>query len=47
MITSVTDKTKLFAALNVLDCTVFAQNMQRRRSEKFIRLLNRIEREVP
>ncbi len=39
--------TKLFAALNVLDGTVIAQNMQRHRHQEFIRFLNRIEREVP
>src|ERR687897_39196 len=39
--------TTLFAALNVLDGTVIAQNMQRHRHQEFIRFLNRIEREVP
>ena len=39
--------TTLFAALNVLDGTVIAQNMQRHRHQECIRFLNRIEREVP
>ena len=39
--------TTLFAALNVLDGTVIAQNMQRHRHQEFIRFLNRIERTVP
>jgi len=39
--------TTLFAALNVLDGTIIAQNMQRHRHQEFIRFLNRIEREVP
>ena len=39
--------TTLSAALNVLDGTVIAQNMQRHRHQEFIRFLNRIEREVP
>jgi len=39
--------TTLFAALNVLDGTVIAQNMQRHRHQEFIRFLNRIKREVP
>ncbi|MEJ6677200.1 IS630 family transposase [Parasphingorhabdus sp.] len=39
--------TTLFAALNVLDGTVIAQNMQRHRHQEFIRFLNRIEREIP
>ncbi len=39
--------TTLFAALNVLDGTVIAQNMQRHRHQEFIRFLNRIERSVP
>lgn len=39
--------TTLFAALNVLDGTVIAQNMQRHRHQEFIRFLNRIERFVP
>jgi transposase len=38
--------TTLFAALNVLDGTVIAQNMQRHRHQEFIRFLNRIERET-
>lgn len=38
--------TTLFAALNVLDGTAIAQNMQRHRHQEFIRFLNRIEREV-
>ena len=37
----------LFAALNVLDAAVIAQNMQSHRHHEFIRFLNRIEREVP
>ena len=40
-------KTTLFAALNVLDGTVIAQNMQHHRHQEFIRFLNRIEREGP
>jgi len=39
--------TTLFAALNVLDGTVIAQNMQRHRHQEFIRFLNQIERQVP
>ncbi len=39
--------TTLFAALNVLDGSVIAQNMQRHRHQEFIRFLNRIEHEVP
>ena len=38
--------TTLFAALNVLDAKVIAQNMQLHRHQAFIRFLNRIEREV-
>ena len=38
--------TTLFAALNVLDGTVIAQNMHRHRHQGFIRFLNRIELEV-
>ena len=47
MITNGMARTTLFAALNVLDGTVIAQNMQRHRHQEFIRFLNRIEREVP
>lgn len=36
--------TTLFAALNVLDGTAIAQNMQRHRHQEFIRFLNRTER---
>jgi transposase len=39
--------TTLFAALNVLDGTVFGRNMQRHRHQEFIRFLNAIEAEVP
>lgn len=39
--------TTLFAALNVLDGTVIAKNMQRHRHQEFIRFLNEIERNVP
>lgn len=39
--------TTLFAALNVLDGTVIAQNMQRHRHQEFIRFLNRLAREMP
>jgi transposase len=39
--------TTLFAALNVLDGTVIAQNMQRHRHQEFIRFLNAVERQVP
>ena len=39
--------TTLFAALNVLDGTVFGQNMQRHRHQELIRFLNKIERDVP
>jgi transposase len=39
--------TTLFAALNVLDGSVIARNMQRHRHQEFIRFLNVIEREVP
>ena len=39
--------TTLFAALNVLDGTVFGRCMQRHRHQEFIRFLNAIEREVP
>ena len=39
--------TTLFAALNVLDGTVFGRCMQRHRQHEFIRFLNAIEREVP
>jgi len=39
--------TTLFAALNVLDGTVIAKNMQRHRHQEFIRFLREIERQVP
>jgi transposase len=39
--------TTLFAALNVLDGTVFGQNMQRHRHQEFIRFLNALERDIP
>ena len=39
--------TTLFAALNVLDGTVFGRNMQRHRHQEFIRFLNALERGVP
>ena len=39
--------TTLFAALNVLDGTVFGRCMQRHRHQEFIRFLNAIEAEVP
>jgi transposase len=39
--------TTLFAALNVLDGTVFGRNMQRHRHQEFIRFLNAIEAQVP
>ena len=39
--------TTLFAALNVLDGTVFGRCMQRHRHQEFLRFLNAIEREVP
>jgi len=39
--------TTLFAALNVLDGSVIARNMQRHRHQEFIRFLNAVEREVP
>ena len=39
--------TTLFAALNVLDGTVFGRCMQRHRHQGFIRFLNAIEREIP
>ena len=39
--------TTLFAALNVLDGTIIARNMQRHRHQEFIRFLNAIEAEVP
>jgi len=39
--------TTLFAALNVLDGTVFGRNMQRHRHQEFIRFLNALEREIP
>ena len=39
--------TTLFAALNVLNGTVIAKNMQRHRHQEFIRFLNEIERNVP
>ena len=39
--------TTLFAALNVLDGSVIGQCMQRHRHQEFLRLLNRLERDVP
>ena len=39
--------TTLFAALNVLEGTVFGKNMQRHRHQEFIRFLNALEREIP
>ena len=39
--------TTLFAALNVLEGTVFGKNMQRYRHQEFIRFLNALEREIP
>jgi len=39
--------TTLFAALNVLDGTVIAQNMQRHRHQELIRFLNALERDIP
>src|SRR6476659_4589329 len=38
--------TTLFAALNVLDGSVFVQCMQRHRHQEFLRFLNRLEREI-
>jgi transposase len=39
--------TTLFAALNVLDGTMFGQNRQRHRHQEFIRFLNALERDIP
>lgn len=39
--------TTLFSALNVIDGTIIGHKMQRHRQQEFIRLLHRIEREVP
>ena len=39
--------TTLFAALNVLDGTVFGRCMQRHRHQEFLRFLNAIERAIP
>jgi transposase len=39
--------TTLFAALNVLDGTVFGRCMQRHRHQEFLRFLSAIERQVP
>jgi transposase len=39
--------TTLFAALNVLDGTVFGRCMQRHRHQEFLRFLNALEREIP
>jgi transposase len=39
--------TTLYAALNVLDGTVFGRCMQRHRHQEFLRFLNTIERSVP
>ena len=37
----------LFAALNVLDGTVFGRCMQRHRHQEFLRFLNAVERDIP
>jgi transposase len=39
--------TTLFAALDVLEGTVFGRNMARHRHQEFIRFLNALEREIP
>src|SRR4051812_3425955 len=39
--------TTLFAALDVLEGTVFGKNMQRHRHQEFIRFLNALEAEIP
>lgn len=39
--------TTLFAAPNVLDGSVIGENMERHRHQKFLRFLNRIERDIP
>ena len=39
--------TTLFAALNVLDGSVFGRNMQRHRHQEFIRFLNGLENDIP
>src|SRR5512133_2839758 len=39
--------TTLFAALNVLECTVIGRRMQRHRHHEFLRFLNAVEAEVP
>jgi transposase len=39
--------TTLFAALNVLEGTVFGKNMQRHRHQEFIRFLNALEADIP
>jgi transposase len=39
--------TTLFAALNILDGTVFGRCMQRHRHQEFLRFLNAIERDIP
>jgi transposase len=39
--------TTLFAALDVLEGTVFGRNMARHRHQDFIRFLNALEREIP
>jgi transposase len=39
--------TTLFAALDVLEGTVFGKNMQRHRHQEFLRFLNALEREIP
>jgi transposase len=39
--------TTLFAALDVLEGTVFGKTMQRHRHQEFLRFLNALEREIP
>ena len=39
--------TTLFAALNILDGTIIGRNMQRRRHQELIRILNTVEAKVP
>ena len=39
--------TTLFAALDVLEGTVFGRTMQRHRHQEFLRFLNALEREIP
>ena len=40
-------KTTLFAALGVLEGTLFGRNVQRHRHQEFIRFLDALEREIP